>query len=369
MKTIVLFTALLVSQTPCRNGLCPTGQPGLISGYGEFLDQPPFLPPTQQIVVQRPAPTRQKVVVDGVTIEVMGWNAGNNMIEWKRADPFNVRSLELLRQHQANVKADALAKAESATKERARAQLEADRQAAALAAKQRSDEVTAQVDAALKRLKPVTTAPDSQPLQKVASQPPGKNYGLKPDWSSKKGEAFTAPSPEAKAFVAQARAAQGVEGKMHVTVIGSDDARAPVVNDLNTHPALAPFRDKLHVQDYKPSEWPVDPKLGYGDGSPTIIVQQGKVPGDPNGGKVLWRAANYAEGPDGLAEGLRQADALRKGVPGRDPSQDPGPATGRRKGGSSASGCPFGFDKSHWPFILIVGAFAGALLLLPRKEG
>ncbi len=91
--------------------------------------------------------------------------------------------------------------------------------------------------------------------------------------------------------------------KYHVTVIGPADAVAPVVNDLKTHPAFEGLRANLMVQDYRPGEWAVDPTLGFpGNGTPAIIVQTTKSKADPQGGRVVFRAANYEMGPTGLAE-------------------------------------------------------------------
>ena len=145
-------------------------------------------------------------------------------------------------------------------------------------------------------------------------------------------------------------------------MIGSDDERAPVVNDLLSNPAFAALKPTMMVQDYTPNEWPVDPSLGFvTNGKPTIIVQTAKGPNDPKGGRVVYRASDYSMGPEALAEELRKAN------PNYKPSADPTP---QKPAPSPASvSCPLGFTRDHWPHILIVGIGTFLLHRLPRKGG
>jgi hypothetical protein len=95
---------------------------------------------------------------------------------------------------------------------------------------------------------------------------------------------------------------------LRLTVIGPDAERQRVVNDLRTHPALAPFQGQLVVHDYPPTHWAV--QCGFKtDGRPTIYLQQ------PDG-TVLHRQDDYG-GPEQLAAALRRAQ------PNYNPKNDP----------------------------------------------
>jgi hypothetical protein len=86
-----------------------------------------------------------------------------------------------------------------------------------------------------------------------------------------------------------------------VTVIGPAEARARVVNDLQSSPALAPWRGKLVVTAHDPGHWQVA-RVGFVTGGrPTIYVQDA-------GGRVLHRQDDYDDGPEGLASALRRID-------------------------------------------------------------
>lgn len=181
--------------------------------------------------------------------------------------------------------------------------------------------------------------------------------GVEKDKLGTQRKPYTATTPEAMRFVAEAIEDKADVPKIHVTVIGSDDARAPVINDLANHAAFAGLRDDIQVQGYLPNEWPVDKSLGFQDGSPSIIVQLGKHKGDPKGGKEIYRAANYEMGPEKLAEELRKAN------PDYKPNLTPGPATGIK------SGCPLGFTHEHLPIVVGLIVFGFILTQLPRKVG
>ena len=184
------------------------------------------------------------------------------------------------------------------------------------------------------------------------------NYGLSPEHMSKgRQPMYTAAGEEAQQFVAEAKA-HAIEAealRLHVTVIGTEAERKPVITDLKTHPKLAGLSANLFIQDYEANEWPVNPALGFQAGHPTILIQGGKTQEDPKGGKVLWRASDYSMGPDGLAEAVRKLD------PAYRPEADPGPATG-------LNGCPLGFSAKNWPEIGLAIAALVALYLYRHKE-
>ena len=132
------------------------------------------------------------------------------------------------------------------------------------------------------------------------------------------------------------------------------------MKDLASNPALVSLKPSLFVQDYRPGEWPVDASLGFAtDGKPTIIIQTAKGVHDPKGGRVVYRASDYAMGPEALAEEIRKAN------PDYKPSADPGPAAGNPSASSRL--CPFGFNSSHWPFLIATGIGLAVLSKLPRK--
>ena len=182
-----------------------------------------------------------------------------------------------------------------------------------------------------------------------------QNFGLDPTKIGKEGERFHVASDEAKRFVEGLKdPADGGGAMLHLTVIGEDAEREKVLNDLKSHPALAPYRGKLLIQDYKPGEWAVEPSLGFQAGTPSIVIEAGKTPDDPKGGKVIWRANNYQAGPEGLAE------ALRKANPDYRPNLDPGPTV--------PSKTPFVFDPENWPWIFVVGVVLFMLISLPTRK-
>jgi hypothetical protein len=245
-------------------------------------------------------------------------------------------------------------------------------------AKAREREEQAKVDTALKAALRPKTEPAARPGELILhpqgpavpskAQPIGqgiKNYGVEPDKLGQT-EKVTAHSPEAQAFMQSLKSRESDGDKLHVKVIGSDEARSRVVEDLKNHPTLSPLKAQLLVQDYDPKNWAIDPSLGFSaNGAPTILIQSGKSPSDPKGGKVLWRAENYQSGPEGLATAIvdAQAEALRKSDPVYKPNLDPGPGRGKIGGG-----CPLGFSKEHWPFIVIVAGVVAFVALTPNPS-
>jgi hypothetical protein len=89
---------------------------------------------------------------------------------------------------------------------------------------------------------------------------------------------------------------------LRLTILGDAAARRRVRHDLDTSPALAPWRERLVVQDYPPEHWAIAGMGFVTTGSPTLYVQT------PDG-TVLHRQDDYADGADGLARALRRADA------------------------------------------------------------
>jgi hypothetical protein len=99
-----------------------------------------------------------------------------------------------------------------------------------------------------------------------------------------------------------------------ITLIGTKEDCAMVQNDLSSHPSLLPYKGKYLLQSYLPSDWAVK-NVGFDvSGSPRIIVQE--APNAKGSARVLHSQADYADGPEGLANALRKAD------PNYDPSKD-----------------------------------------------
>jgi hypothetical protein len=124
-------------------------------------------------------------------------------------------------------------------------------------------------------------------------------------------------SPEqARLMLSEAKSLPDDSRKVHLTVIGSEDKRKPVLDDLAKAPELVALADRLLVQGYSPEDWPVK-DLGYQPGEPTIVIQSRK-------GGVLHAQYEY-RGPQKLAEAIEAAcaEAVRRADPDRDPSKDP----------------------------------------------
>ena len=97
--------------------------------------------------------------------------------------------------------------------------------------------------------------------------------------------------------------------RLRLTILGTDDQRRQIRQDLAAAPELAEFKDRLVVQDYPPDHWAVAHAGFDTTGHPTLYLQQ------PSG-KVLHRQNDYS-GPTDLARALRKAD------PNYDPHKDP----------------------------------------------
>lgn len=119
-------------------------------------------------------------------------------------------------------------------------------------------------------------------------------------------------------------AADGIDddsGLLRVTVIGSETACRPVRDDFARHPALAPWRGRLVVQEYRPDHWAVQGIGLTAPGEPRIVVQSAP---DPEGRAVVLHAQpDYAGGAEALAGALRAVDPSYE--PARDPDRRPRP--------------------------------------------
>ncbi|MGE3803696.1 MAG: hypothetical protein AB7K24_03370 [Gemmataceae bacterium] len=89
-------------------------------------------------------------------------------------------------------------------------------------------------------------------------------------------------------------------GQLRLTIIGPEELRQQVRDDLSTHPDLAQLSSRLVVQDYPPEHWAVARAGFYTGGQPTIYLQA------PDG-NVLHRQDSYG-GPTELAAIIRRAD-------------------------------------------------------------
>jgi hypothetical protein len=132
---------------------------------------------------------------------------------------------------------------------------------------------------------------------------------------------------------------------LRLTVIGAEEDRRRLLDDLAKSPTLALWRDKLVVQDYAPTDWAVAGVGFVTSGKPTLYLQQ------PDG-KVLLRLDQY-DGPEALAEALRKADPNYR--PDQDPNGKPKPQP------PDASGGPVVPAPVYW-----VGGAVLLLLLLKR---
>lgn len=261
------------------------------------------------VLGQPPAPTMQRIEIThaGLSLVVEGWqDTPGGIVHWRPDSPFNVAALATARKAKAT---------------------------------------------------PHVVRHPADPF-------PG---GVVPD-KVKRVPAYHTGTAKARLYVADLMRppTEAGDGKLHVTVIGTIDETAPVVNDIKTNPAFAGLRENLLVQDYRADEWPVDPTLGYQPGKPAILVQASKGPNDPKGGRVIYRAGDYSMGPEKLAEAVRKAD------PNYKPSDDPGPSNDDEKKPKvppvGPALCPFGFTRDHRLFV-VAAAFAILYLYMrPRKE-
>jgi hypothetical protein len=169
-------------------------------------------------------------------------------------------------------------------------------------------------------------------------------YGVDPfklhDAARKKAETYHTNAPD------EGAATHGKD--LHLTVIGAEADRRPVMSDLGANEKLKAAASRAWVQEYDPGDWEIDPALKFPTGGrPDILIQD-------RAGRVLWRATSYQQaGPDGLAEALRRAD------PNYDPKDDPQP------GGDGGPRLPLG-SKEAW--LAAIGVILLILILPPRSK-
>ncbi len=136
-----------------------------------------------------------------------------------------------------------------------------------------------------------------------------------------------------------------------LTIIGTEEERKRVLEDLDKAPELAPWKGKLRVQAYPPDHWAVRPGFKT-DGHPTIYVQKAS-------GEDLHRQDGY-NGPALMATVLANANLgeLRTPKP-YDPNKDPNL--------NSPLADPFAFISAipMWGWIVIALA---VFVFLNKKE-
>lgn len=117
--------------------------------------------------------------------------------------------------------------------------------------------------------------------------------------------------------------------RYHLTIVSDDDAaRRQAIQSIATSPELSPYRDRVHVQGYRSSDWPVASR-GLRDG---LTVQKPRSAG----GGVVWHSGEFNVAM--LAEALRHADPnytpprpMPEPVPGPGPGPAPAPLPGPRE--------------------------------------
>jgi hypothetical protein len=141
--------------------------------------------------------------------------------------------------------------------------------------------------------------PDEDPIAEMRRI---SNYGV--DLSKiERGERYFFNGAQ----VSKGTATQKVSGvpddstHLRVTIIGTEEQRKIVLNDIKINPEFEILRDHIVVQDYAPDHWAVQGVGFHTAGTPTIYVQL------PNG-KVVHRQDDYSDGAVGLAGALRKAD-------------------------------------------------------------
>lgn len=136
--------------------------------------------------------------------------------------------------------------------------------------------------------------------------------------------------------------------------LADPEIRKRVLGDLESHPSLAPWKNKILVQDYSPDHWAV---AGVGH-RPGLIFQSPR--GTDGRAKVLFRIEQY-QGPEALAGALRKAD------PNYDPAKDPDPTRPNPRPnsqpGPNGPNDPLnpngGFDPRNLPtWVWVIGACA-----------
>jgi hypothetical protein len=192
-------------------------------------------------------------------------------------------------------------------------------------------------------------------------QGPAQNFGVNSE-QLPEGETFSingrAVSGDAiKRLIGKGGELADDTHKWRLTVVGSKEECDRVLADLEHSAALAPWKDRLLVQAYRPGSWAVK-EVGFPtDGHPRIVVQG--PPEAAGKGPVLWDQPDYRGGAEQLAQGLTQA--RRMADPNYDPSKDPGPG---RRPSNPAPSRPSVPDSSLQPGHIMPCCVAAVLLTL-----
>lgn len=198
---------------------------------------------------------------------------------------------------------------------------------------------------------PKPKEPKDEPKPEEPKPPEVKNFGVELDLIPA-GEFFSRNGKrvydreEALRVISDGGALADDASKLRVTVVGTEAECLQVSQDLAGHPALAPFKDKVLFQCYRPDHWAVRDAGLPAAGHPTIVVQE--KPDAAGKGRVLWHQDDYAGGAEALAAALRKAD------PNYDPNKDPGPKNPEGPGGV--------------PLWAWAAGFVGLVLFLPSKK-
>jgi hypothetical protein len=146
---------------------------------------------------------------------------------------------------------------------------------------------------------------------------PVQNFGLDPKQlpDAASYERNGQPITREEALATLSVALPDERGKLRLTVVGEEDWRRQIVQDIERAEALAWVRGRVVLQDYPSEHWAVQ---GVGL-VPGITLQ---APADARGrGVVLLRLTRY-EGPTHLAAAIRKADPDYR--PDRDPTGQDG---------------------------------------------
>jgi hypothetical protein len=164
---------------------------------------------------------------------------------------------------------------------------------------------------------PVPPPPDRR--AKPLFAPPEQDFGVAKD-RIPNGETYSVNGRKVPPQLAHKAVTAGGtltddSGKWHLTVVGTKEECQQVLDDLKGHAALAPWKDRLLIQSYRPDAWAIKGVGLPNGGRPTVIVQA--PPGPDGKGQVLHAQNDYDGGAEALAGALRRAD------PAYDPSKDP----------------------------------------------
>jgi hypothetical protein len=139
-------------------------------------------------------------------------------------------------------------------------------------------------------------------------------------------------------------------GKLRLTVVG--EGREQVLKDLDSHPALAGWKERLVCAGYAADHWHLSTAGFVTTGRPTIYVQKAT-------GEVLHRQDDYRDGAEGLAVALeRVAGHLRRPSPDYDGKSDP----------DARQLLPWGRRVVPWSVWAVAGAALLAWLVLRRNR-